>query len=454
MDRRSLHRGSGDRWRRGPLRTAISFHCLQVPTGAGEHESYKRAARALYVVCYMQSKLGYFVNLKKSQLRPVSRMVHLGLGICSTSMSFWIPDKKKEAFARVREDILAAGRVRLKDMQRFVGKCQSFVLVRLFVQECAAFTPKLDDITASPLTRQVREEVLFWRFIDSVSHPIPWRQERHLSLRLCSDASGYRWGGVRSGGGEDITFGDYWPPEVQRSSDICYKEALALYFVLVSNTDHIWDRRVDVQVDYESLCQAWSSLKARSAALAGVLKLVFAFTLEANFDLRLQWIPSSSNRADIPSRALSRADSRLSPSVWRFLQEEFGGSTGFKWDLMALPSNVPKGKNGFPVKFFSRDPVPGTSGVNVFAQPCPRGEVLYVFPLLSSSLIRLLQEWGDVVVTLVVPKHPHPKPWWTHLCSLARKSMRLSEIGQAGVIHLLFSPAARYLKRARLHCRA
>ena len=135
------------------------------------------AERALYAVCYMQTKLGYFVNLCKSQLQPTSSMIHMGLGICSKSMSFWIPEKKKISFAGVREGILAEDAVMLKTMQRFVGKCQSFLLVfpaaSLYIRECCSFMNQLDDVT--PLAVSVREEILFWRFVDSFSQPIPWR---------------------------------------------------------------------------------------------------------------------------------------------------------------------------------------------------------------------------------------------------------------------------------------
>lgn len=151
--------------------------------------AYCRAAKALhvYVVCYMQSKLGYFVNLKKSQLQPVSTMVHLGFGISSESLSFWIPEKKKHSFAEVREEILSAGLVSLKTLQRFIGKCQSFALVfpaaSLFVRECCALLPSLDDISPRPYSEAVRDEVLFWRFVDSFSESIPWRHQRHLTIQ-------------------------------------------------------------------------------------------------------------------------------------------------------------------------------------------------------------------------------------------------------------------------------
>ena len=67
--------------------------------------------------------LGYFV--KRSNLKPHSSMVQLGLGICSKTLSFWIPDKKKSSFAKVREDILSNIALLLKAMQRFVRKGQS-----------------------------------------------------------------------------------------------------------------------------------------------------------------------------------------------------------------------------------------------------------------------------------------------------------------------------------------
>lgn len=38
---------------------------------------------------------------------------------------------------------------------------------------------ELDEVTPVHLTQPVRDEVLFWRFVDSFSEPIPWRKERH-----------------------------------------------------------------------------------------------------------------------------------------------------------------------------------------------------------------------------------------------------------------------------------
>ena len=428
----------------GILNCVFSFLAMllvsQCSDGASDDEAFDRALRSLYVVCYMQSQLGFFIKHKKSHLHPSSSMIHLGLGICSKTLSFWIPEKKKVSFAEVRENILLANQVALKQLQRFVGKCQSFLLVfpaaSLFIRECCAFMSKLDDALPTPLSQDVRAEILFWRFIDSFSQPIPWKKEHHVSVTLSSDASGFRWGGVLAGPSGNTSFGDYWPQEILAVEDICWKEALALYFVLLSVVDSLWDRRVDVTVDALSLFDVWSRRRAKSTALARVLKLIFALTLEANFTLQLRWVPSSQNPADAPSREISKADARLPQPIWKLLQRQLGGPRGFTFDLMALPSNVPNGLDGSALKFYSREPTPGSAGVNVFAQQCPVGEELYVFPpfVLIASLIRLFQEWGNVKVTIVVPKHPHPRPWWPLLVSFARQSVRLSEAGQTGVI--------------------
>lgn len=347
-------------------------------------------------------QLGYFVNLSKSHLQPSANMIHVGLGICSETMSFWIPEKKKISVGEVREKVLSDGTILLKTLQRFVGKCQSFALVipaaLLYIRECCTFMSELDDVTNRALTESVREEIKFWRFVDSFSEPIPRRQEKHISLQLSSDASNYRWGGVLSLHKGNVTFGDYWSSKVAQVGDICYKEALALFFVLLSAIDHLWDRRVKVQVDSQGLYHGWTGLRARSLALAQVLKLIFALTLEVN--LCYSW-------------------NGLSPvQTWRMLhQGKF---------LLLMP-----GCQSLCGGFFRRNSL-DAQGLHVTSWPYPEifqmgqmkshsnsfqdiqpqdrqvqmcllGEHLYAFPpfVLISALIRLF--------CVLVPKYPHPR---------------------------------------------
>ena len=42
-------------------------------------------------------------------------------------------------------------------------------------------------------TQGLRKELEFWGFLDTWDKCVPWRQERHVSLVVSTDASSYRW---------------------------------------------------------------------------------------------------------------------------------------------------------------------------------------------------------------------------------------------------------------------
>lgn len=90
--------------------------------------------RVLYIVCNILVRLGYFVGLKKS-----SSLKFLGLVIDSCKQTFLIPDEKKITFAKMRGHILVRQDVDLLTLQKFAGKCISFMLAvpsaKLFIRE-------------------------------------------------------------------------------------------------------------------------------------------------------------------------------------------------------------------------------------------------------------------------------------------------------------------------------
>jgi hypothetical protein len=96
-----------------------------------------------------------------------------------------------------------------------------------------------------------------------------------------------------------------------------------------------------------------------------------------NFDLTLQFLLSSSNVADLPSRSLSDADCTLSTDAWSRIQRAYGPHD---FDLCALDSNSVLGHDRHSLPHFTPWPTPNSSGVNVFAQEIPQDLNLYVFP--------------------------------------------------------------------------
>lgn len=94
--------------------------------------------RVLYIVCNILVRLGYFVGLKKT-ITSNKSLKFLGLVIDSCKQTFLIPDEKKVTFAKMRGHILVIQDVDLLTLQKFAGKCISFMLAvpsaKLFIRE-------------------------------------------------------------------------------------------------------------------------------------------------------------------------------------------------------------------------------------------------------------------------------------------------------------------------------
>ena len=403
-----------------------------------------QADRAAYALLYATMELGYFVSQPKSTLRPVQRMVHLGLGIDSSIMAYFLTDKIRQKFRVRREELLASGTATERQMQSFVGKCNHlrsiFSASHLFTFHCRKLLPLLHE-DPSPLPSAVVDELNFWGFVDSQTEPVPFRFHQHLRLKLFTDASGFGYGADVLLPSGPLVLRDYWRSELFK--DICVKEALAVLFALQALPESVECRRVDAFVDNEGLFHAWSGLKSSSQDLVEVLRELFLLCVDLNADLRLHWIPTADNPADAPSRVLSRADSMLA-SFLRWRVWYWRGP--FQFDLMALPSNAFCLPGYPPLPFFSPFPVPGSAGVDIFSQKLPGG-LLYCYPpfVMISAVIGLFQEVGGVSVVLVLPVGlPSGSPWFPRLSPFVVGQLPLASPSDRGVVlfpsHIGYSP--------------
>ena len=380
-----------------------------------QNSSRACAARAAYVHLYIAAQLGYYISPTKSTLVPTQSMVHLGFGIDSVTSSYSIKEKFRSKFRKCREELLERGSASLLDMQRWVGKCNHLRLLfpgnSLFTIEARRFMSSAGEGRIK-FPQAVRSELEFWSFVDSFTEPVPYLLQQHVTVRLCTDASGYGWGATIALPEGPTTLQDYWSSDLL-SHDICSKEALAVLFALQSLESAISRRRVDVFVDNEGLAHAWAGLRSKSAELAGVLQSLFLLTIDLRISLKLHWISTHDNPADEPSRQLQRSDAMLVAPLRARLWAIYGP---FSFDLMALPSNVLRDPSGKPLPFFSRAPSPSCSGVNVFSQSAPSGR-LYVYPPFNmvTPVIRLFMEWGSVEVVMVLPTYESATPVWESL---------------------------------------
>lgn len=178
---------------------------------------------------------------------------------------------------------------------------------------------------------------------------------------------------------------DFWPVD-QHHLHINVKEALALANASDAFSSSLRDSWIDVYTDSQVLIASWRRQGSKSCNLADVFKRTFQIVSTYNIHLNLFYISSADNPADTPSRVFPLQDSISSPFAWAFVQAEFGGRSGHSADLMALPSNLQCALDGSPLPFFSPYPLPGSSGVNLFAQRPDNHGCLFSNPYVCPPL--------------------------------------------------------------------
>lgn len=409
-------------------------------------DSYRHdaAAMAIKIVSIVLVRLGYTIGLSKSVLKPTHRLEFLGFIVDSVNQTFVIPQRKITTFAALREQILLCKKsVNVKRLQKLQGKCVSFSLalpvIKLYIRAISRAIATASDTGLVKFTADVREEVEYWRFLDSWSSFTPWRKEKHVRLSLSTDASGTGWGCVVHDAAGDTEFGDYWS-DLEMSLHISTKEMLAICHALESSLPNAKDCRVDIQVDSQVVIDTFRGEGSKkSKQLTEATKRVYECVKLRNIQLELSHVPSKQNRADAPSRRLSVLDSTLSSRSWDYVQEMFGGSSGHTIDLMALDSNAQLDYEGQPLPHFTHGPSAHSLGVNMFAQNLNvLGDLArnpYVFPpfCLIGPVLSFLKEFR-IPFTIIVPDL-FPRPfWWPILMGLSSCALKICPKGDGDAI--------------------
>lgn len=59
------------------------------------------------------------------------------------------------------------------------------------------------------ISDNLRNEILSWRFLDNWTGKLEWKQEKHLVVKIFTDASNYKWGGYLNESDKKIEIGDF-----------------------------------------------------------------------------------------------------------------------------------------------------------------------------------------------------------------------------------------------------
>jgi hypothetical protein len=138
---------------------------------------------------------------------------------------------KLEKFLDLVRDMLQHRMVSVKTLQRISGKCVFYSLTvpaaQLFTREMnAAICRGLGSGKLIPLQGSLRDEIAHWLSLAQWNRPLKWRDERHVQVKIATDASQSGWGATMLAPVQPQA-SDYWTQEEQ-SWDITTRETTAV----------------------------------------------------------------------------------------------------------------------------------------------------------------------------------------------------------------------------------
>jgi hypothetical protein len=355
--------------------------------------SKNSSAWCMEILLWLNFLAGYTISIKKSVLRPVRFICWLGINIDSLRCVFSVPREKKDVFLAIVKQALSEQRITIRDLERVAGKAISFWLA---VGEAArVFTREMFNVLASVhggrmahskntlrLSPRLVKVLEVWvRFLDTFDGA-PWMQTMHSVLRIETDASSRRWGGVlREGGSSTIEVGEEFSLE-EMGLHIEAKEAIAVTRVIeeiakLRGWQFLSGKRIDAWIDNLPLVFALGKGSSSMREVHDEVEKLFWWKLEHHFSLGAIWWDTHANfRADGITRTEVDGDWRLSREGFLLVWARWGP---FDMDLMASSVSVQRDMTGQALPFFSRFRSPGCAGVNVLAQVLGNGS-FYCFP--------------------------------------------------------------------------
>jgi len=381
------------------------------------------ALRARDYVDDLLDLLGLARSLTKGVRDPCQQLIHLGLGVNSAAMVYFLPEARRVKIATAAREILSqsSGSNSLISERRLRGFCGLAQSVYLAVPPVPLFLRSLYDTLAGDhpsgkvrLGHQARRDLNWFANI-----PDKWEQRpiqrRPETAVVWTDASKSGWGGVAEVNGERYEAKGFWQPH-ERLLHINVLEMRAKWLVTLSCASVLHHRHVRYWGDNTAVTAVATKWASRSPVLMDETRMLFQVLDSLDASNAEFWLSTHLNvDADRLSREDDRSDWQLHPGVFRDLDARWGPHTV---DRFATENNAQL------ARFNSAWCQPSSEGVDAFAQTNWATERNWCNPpwALLPRLVQLLRATG-AAATVIAPDWP-AQAWYQQLTEMASTTLR------------------------------
>lgn len=282
--------------------------------------------------------LGFLINQAKSHLTPTNSIQHLGFIIDTTNMTLTVPSSKIRDIRRCAQRLLHRSSATLTALQSFVGKA--------LATSMAVFPARLNtrnllttinhwrrcDMEKGVLNSMDRDNLHWW-----IQHLQQWNGHSFIpekaTVEVFTDASNKGWGIVE---GNNVISGQ-WDIH-DRDLHINILELKVLWYVVTN--PRYQGQAIQVYCDNNTVVAYINHFGGtRSQTLLQLSQQIWEHCLQSNTRLKVQYIATMFNPADLPSR--QQLDHQLEWSLCpRFFQTHLNQPWGpHQIDLFASALN-------------------------------------------------------------------------------------------------------------------
>ena len=373
------------------------------------------ALQAVREVINLFESLGFLIQQEKSVTDPAQSLEYIGLVINTVTMSFSLPEKKREKLLGQCSKAYTSKTVSLKELASLLGilnwASQSVEYAPAHFRSLQATYTRQSKLASGVLSTQLtlppeaKEDLLWW------IKKAEFAKGRHISagcptIFICSDASLSGWGAVS----DSIKTGGPWT-SIDAKRHINELELLAAFNGLKCFASAVSNSTVEINIDNTTAVSYINKIgAAKPNALCTVALEISSWCEERDIELHAVYLPGKFNSiADAESRRpLTTGDWMLSTSAFEKIQRIWG----MKVDLFASSWNR-------QLKIFvSWFPQPEAVATDAFTLNWKYIQS-YAFPpfnLIPQCLSKLIRDQATTV--LITPLWP-TQPWFPILLELA-----------------------------------